>query len=98
MNRNVVMWGGLCAACLLSGCAVSTSPATDARFGQAVRALNAQQTLNPDAARQNEGRTSGGDGRLVRGAMDRATESYRNPPAPESLGPGISVGTGVSSR
>lgn len=74
---------------LLTACASSTSPAHDQRFGQSVRTLAQQQTLNPDATRQNEGRTLAGDGRMANGGVDRAVNSYRTTP----VGPGLNLGT-----
>ena len=64
------------AATLAAGCA-STSPEWDRRFGDAVRVLNAQQTLDPAAARRNMGTLTRADGRIVNGSVDQYVESYR---------------------
>ncbi len=82
----------LCGAALLvAGCA-STSPEWDSRFGDAVRVLNAQQTLDPAAARRNAGTPTRSDGRIVKGSVDQYVESYRLP-APSSV-----VGDAAAAR
>lgn len=86
-----IAWGLAATAVVLglTACAASTSPNYDKRFGDGVRSLAQQQTLNPDATRQNEGRTLAGDGRMVRGGVERAVDTYRNMP----VGSGLNVGT-----
>jgi hypothetical protein len=70
------------AVCLLAlgGCAATASPDWDARFGDSVRILNAQQLIEPEAPAQNAQTSPPIDGRTAREAMDRHVESYRSPP------------------
>jgi hypothetical protein len=63
---------------VLGGCA-STTPNVDARFGQAVLAARAQQTINP-AASLNPDQVKGIDGRAAREAMTGYYESFKTPP------------------
>jgi hypothetical protein len=64
----------------LGGCAVSTTPKTDARMGEAMTLMRAQQTLNPDASRNTEP-VVGLDGKAAKGALDNYRDSFRQPPA-----------------
>lgn len=73
----------------LSACAVSTSPQADKNFGESMRTLAQQQTLNPNASQQNQGRVLAGDGRMSEAGVDRAVNSYRN--VQRTMG--LSVGT-----
>jgi Ni,Fe-hydrogenase III small subunit len=79
----------------LGACAVSGSPQTDERFGQAVRRLNAQQQIDPGAAQRHGDKASMVEGRVARDSADAYQESYRNPP-PTSLIPLIGVSTGTA--
>jgi hypothetical protein len=77
--------GAALAAALLSACA-STTPHWDARFGDSVRILNAQQVARPQAA-ANTDPVAGMDGRAARAAVDRYERSLPEPkaaPAPMS--------------
>lgn len=65
-------------ATLLAGC-VSTTPALDATFGDAVRQARAAQTLNPNAS-ANRDPVMGVDGKAGSAAQDRYHESFRTPP------------------
>lgn len=64
----------------LGGCATSTTPETDARFGESLNTLKAQQTLNPEASR-NANPVAGIDGKAAKGAYDNYRDSFRKPPA-----------------
>ncbi len=68
----------------LAGCASSTlqtTPRWDARFGDATRALFAQQVLHPAAA--GNGRPVDGiDGQAAAAAQLRYQKSFADPPAP----------------
>lgn len=70
------------AVCLLAlgGCAATASPDWDARFGDSVRILKAQQLIAPEAPERNAQATPPTEGRTTREAMERHTESYRTPP------------------
>jgi hypothetical protein len=64
---------------LLGGCAVSTTPNYDLRFGDAVREARLKMTLNPGAG-SSAGPVAGMDGRSAREAMGRYQESFKSPP------------------
>ncbi|RJF92839.1 pilus assembly protein [Noviherbaspirillum saxi] len=70
------------APCLLAGCAQPT-PQFDATFGDSVRTAVAQQTLNPDASRNNDP-VSGIDGRAAQEAMNRYQKSFAEKEPPRS--------------
>lgn len=78
-------------AALLAGCATSTTPQYDSRFGQALRDAKAAQTLNPTPT----GTTAQGlDGKAAREAMDRYQDSFKTPPVPVNV---INIGSGSGS-
>lgn len=77
------------AICLLSACA-PTTPQWDVSFGNSVRAAIAQQTLNPDASR-NQDPVSGMDGRAAREAIGRYQKSFKEPPPQPSV---FTIGVG----
>jgi hypothetical protein len=66
--------------CLLSACA-QTTPHMDATFGDAVKFAVSQQTLNPDASR-NDNPVSGMDGRSAREVIERYQKSFKEPEPP----------------
>jgi hypothetical protein len=89
MNRNVAGMFAILGIIGLSGCAATTTPETDARLGESMTMLKAQQTLNPDASR-NTNAVTGIDGKAAKGALDNYRDSFRKPPAD---GPGfLSIG------
>lgn len=63
---------------LLSACA-SNTPVVDSRFGEAVRAARAAQTMNPQAS-ANRDPVLGIDGLAGAAAMERYQESFKAPP------------------
>ncbi|APR04580.1 pilus assembly protein [Thauera chlorobenzoica] len=79
----------------LSGC-MSTSPAWDARFGEAARVANAQQVINPMAS-QSADMVSGVDGKAAQGAMTGYAKSFARAESGkqsgEQSGASISFGT-----
>lgn len=82
----------------LAGCAgtvETTTPHLDQYFGQAVNQAKAQQTLNPDAAR-NTDPVAGVDGKAANEALDKYHESFRtNQPATIiNIGGGLTGSTG----
>ena len=83
------------AVCLLAlgGCAATASPDWDARFGDSVRILKAQQLIEPDAPTRNAQAIPPTDGRTVHEAMIRHVESYRSPPPTTVINIG-NIGTG----
>ena len=64
---------------LLGGCAASTTPNYDMRFGDAVRQARQQMTINPNAG-TNPDPIAGLDGRASREAMVRYQDSFKSPP------------------
>ena len=69
------------AACLgaLGGCAATGSPEWDARFGDRLRILHAQQLIDPAATGRNGQASPPSDGRTVREASERHVDGYRSP-------------------
>lgn len=75
----------------LCGCAATTTPATDARLGEALNLMKAQQTINPNAS-QNPDPVAGVDGKAAKGALDNYRDSFRKPPTePPSI---FAIGSG----
>ncbi len=66
-------------ASLLVACG-STTPNWDARFGDSVRMLNAQQVARPQAA-ANQDPVAGMDGKSARAAVERYERSLPEPKA-----------------
>lgn len=64
---------------LLAGCAASTTPNYDARFGDAVRQARLRMTLNPNAG-ANPDSMAGMDGLAARDALGRYHETFKIPP------------------
>ena len=60
---------------LTAGC-TPLAPRWDAHFGEAVEQAKAQQTLNPDAARQHD-TANGMDGKTARQVMESYRDDYR---------------------
>jgi hypothetical protein len=87
---------GCMAALFLSGCAASGTPAYDSRFGDAARALQAQQVYDPQGPQRNAGVMRQTDGRTMREAMDRQLGSFKEPPATNVIS--IGVGAGGNGR
>ena len=87
---------GLClalGAATLGGCAATTSPDWDARFGDATRILQAGQLIAPDAPLRHGQQVPPTDGRSVMEARQQMAESYRNPPPTSAF----QIGVGGSS-
>jgi hypothetical protein len=78
--RRIALPLWLVAAASLSACATSPSPDSDARFGEALRILQAGQLIAPDAPTRHGQTVPPSDGRSVSEAMYRLNESYRSPP------------------
>lgn len=92
MNTEIrFAFAGLLAATAL-GC--STTPNWDARFGEPVRIIAAQQVLDPDASR-NADPVNGIDGKAAHGAMGEYAKSFTTPePQPDI----ITIGIGNKGR
>lgn len=76
----------------VAGCSATGSPAWDARFGDGVRALNAQQLIDPAAPSRHAQTTAPADGRTTREAMQRHAETYREPPPTNIINIGVGAG------
>lgn len=63
----------------LTGCASSTTPVLDSRFGDAVRAAREAQTLNPTAS-ANRNPVLGIDGKAAVNSLERYQDSFKTPP------------------
>lgn len=85
---------GLAACAILAGCTAAT-PVYDSKFGDAVIAAKAQQTLNPDAS-QNQTPVNGIDGKAADTVIDKYHKSFETPP-PAANTFTIGVGSGSSS-
>jgi len=83
----------LCAAILASGCANSTTPHYDARFGQAVRAARMAMTIDPAAGRKGDA-ANGLDGRAAKEALKRYQDSFKEPPPATNV---INIGGSLGS-
>jgi hypothetical protein len=73
----------------LAGC-MSTTPQLDSKFGQAVNAAKAQQTIDPEAG-QKADPVTGVDGVAAKEAFDRYRESFKSPPPVTNI---INIGGG----
>lgn len=81
MTRNKSGMMAVAGILMLGGCgSVSTTPEMDARFGESLSIIKAQQTINPDASR-NMDPVAGIDGKAAKGAYDNYRDSFRKPPA-----------------
>ena len=90
---------GLLAALVapLTGCLTST-PAYDNHFGEAVRLSRSMQILNPDAA-MNTDPVTGIDGKAATASMDRYNTSFRTPPqALDAFTIGVRTSSGNQGR
>lgn len=65
---------------LLQGCAATGSPEWDARFGDSLRQVRAQQLIDPAAPRRHADTSSKIDGRSAREVRDNYVDSYASPP------------------
>lgn len=79
----------LLVAALAGGCAGTSSPHYDSRFGDAGRALRAQQYIAADAPQRNADTLPPTDGRTMREAVDRQVDSFRKPPATQIINIGL---------
>ncbi|SFN18633.1 hypothetical protein SAMN05660284_00800 [Formivibrio citricus] len=85
---------GICAA--LAGCASST-PVLDSKFGDAVTAAKAQQTLHPDAP-LNKKAATGLDGKGADTVVDKYHKSFETQqPATNTFTIGIGSGSSGST-
>jgi len=73
----------------LAGC-TTTTPHLDSKFGHAVNAAKAQQTLNPEASK-NTDRVTGIDGTPAKESVDRYHDTFKAPPPTFNV---ININTG----
>lgn len=64
---------------VLAGCAASTTPQYDAKFGSALRDAKLKMTINPDAGKTPDPVT-GIDGVAAQESMKRYHDSFKTPP------------------
>lgn len=76
---------------------VSTTPATDARLGESLNIIKAQQTINPDASR-NPNPVTGIDGKAARSAMEQYRKSFGETRQAEGRMPSVSVSQGNNQQ
>jgi uncharacterized protein YceK len=81
-------------AALLTGCAASSTPHYDARFGDAVREARSRMILNPNAGAGSDP-VAGMDGLAARESFERYHESFKAPPPVVNV---INIGGAVSGR
>lgn len=92
-ESTVRIAAALAVAGLLSACA--TSPRLDRQFGERLRAVKAQQTLDPQAGR-NTAPVTGMDAQAAKSAYDSYQRSFASP---EQQNSGFTIGSGgVTSR
>ena len=78
---------------LLSGCA-SVTPNYDAKFGEAVRAAQLKQTINPEAGKTPDA-VSGIDGKAARESLLLYQGTFQAPPPVVNV---INIGGSVGSK
>jgi hypothetical protein len=80
-NRKVLLQAaGVALAIVVSGCATSTTPELDARFGQSVTAVRQQQTVNPAGTPLEKDQAQGIGGKPAVHAQERYQDSFKTPP------------------
>jgi hypothetical protein len=89
MNKSLA----LILLALLGGCAASSTPNYDLRFGDAVREARQRMTVNPNAG-GNLDAVTGMDGRAAREAVGRYQDSFKAPPPVVNV---INIGGSVGS-
>jgi hypothetical protein len=78
-RRTAIPLLSLTTLLLLAGCAISTTPEYDTRFGDAVRQARAAMTLNPNAG-ANTDPVAGMDGKSSQEALMLYQGSFKAPP------------------
>jgi len=79
---------------LLSGCANTVTPNYDEKFGEAVRAAQLKQTINPDAGKTPQD-MAGIDGKAARETLLRYQKGFTEP---EKVVNVINIGGSVGSK
>jgi hypothetical protein len=78
----------------LAGCTTTTTPHLDSKFGHAVNAAKAQQTLNPEASK-NTDPVTGIDGTPGKESIDRYHDTFKAPPPTFNV---ININSGSGSQ
>lgn len=68
----------------MAGCANTTTPHYDQHYGEAVRTVIAQQTINPDASK-NTDPVAGLDGKAAEQTMNNYDKSFSKPETGKAL-------------
>lgn len=91
------LMAALLIAVLSAGCAATDSLDDDRHYGDASRALRAQQFIAADAPLRNADTLPPTDGRTLREAVSRQVESFKRPPPTHIINIGVGgVGGGGS--
>ncbi len=98
MNRRTTALIAVLAGSMLAGCAASSSPGYDSRFGDSARNLRAQQVIDPAAPARNGQRVLGTDGQTARESVDRYVDSFKSPPPSNVINIGIGGGSDSGTR
>ncbi|NMG28607.1 pilus assembly protein [Aromatoleum evansii] len=88
MNNGINLVVAWLLAAIAAGC--SSTPIWDARFGDPVRVIAAQQIIDPDASR-NADPVKGIDGKAAQGSMGEYQKSFVQP-EPQTTSFSIGVG------
>lgn len=91
-----VMSAGLLSMVMLAGCA-PTTPNLDAKFGDAVNAAKAQQTINKEASK-NTDPVAGLDGQAANSVIDSYHKVYASPTPASSGAIGTVTGGGTTLK
>ena len=86
------LFAAVLATLALAGCLATTSPAYDARFGDAMRAINSQQLIDASASVRNGDTLAATDGRTLREGADRHLGTYKLPPPTTIINLGVGAG------
>lgn len=78
---------------LLAGCASTTTPNYDMRFGDAVREAKRKMTIDPDAGKRPDP-VAGLDGKSARESILLYQETFKVPPPAVNV---INIGGGLGS-
>lgn len=92
MNTQIKLVIAGVLAATATGC--STTPNWDARLGEPIRIIAAQQVINPDAS-LNPSTVSGMDGKAAQGAMSEYAKSFTQPQPQTSV---FTIGVGGSGQ
>lgn len=93
MSKSILATMAITGILALGGCVASTTPETDANFGESMSLIRAQQTINPDAS-SNVNPVAGIDGKAAKGVMDNYRSSFGKPPEEGRSTGQINIGSG----